>query len=395
MNEMRFDFGSGDGGFFKGPEFDYHHTDWYKLFSENKAEIFLADRVLSQMGVHQLRDFLIVCRNSLKVGGRLRVGETDWNHGSSLSDAAQRFDVEALTELFSSVGLASSPVEFCDRQGILHEFEPSFAKYGRIEGSSRLKSRGDDQARQCSSLIVDGVKVSDERQGVNGFEDKIFAVGDSHIRFLSGCDESTPEWPAGQDAIRFEGYSSKFIGLHIGPGLAFNLNTLNTKNHSREKFEGLISTGALPKSSKIMFSFGEIDCRFHVCRQADRQVRDIEAIVDAITDEYGMFLDWVQSQGFSASVWAIPSVTWIQETTDQNNPIYGSYEQRHLAAARFNARMRDLCHIRKIPFLSVFETVRDASGVARKELFFDVLHLSQRARPLLHDLMPAGLLPGV
>jgi hypothetical protein len=64
-----------------------------------------------------------------------------------------------------------------------------------------------------------------------------------------------------------------------------------------------------------------------------------------------------------------------------------------MAATRFNARMKDICRRRNMPFLSVLDMVRDASGTPRKDLFFDVLHLSQRARPLLHSLMPSGLLP--
>jgi hypothetical protein len=398
MHEGRINFGDGELGFFKGPDFDFRHTDWYKLFSATKADIFLADRILCLMGNHQLRDFLVVCRNSLKVGGRVRIGEIDGNRiheaAAARSNPVQSFDIERVTDLLASVGLVPSPVEFRDRAGVLHEFEPSFAKYGHVKGSSRLDPCGTDVGdRAFSSLIIDGVKISDDREGSNGFADKIFAVGDSHIRFLSGCDEAVRDWPAGQDAIKFEGYSSKFIGLHLGPGLAFNLNTPNTKNRSREKIEGLIRSGVLFKGSSIMFSFGEIDCRYHVCRQADRQAQAIQDIVDQITDEYAVFLDWVQAQGFRASVWGIPSVTWIKETTTSDNPVYGSYAQRHMAAARFNARMKDLCGLRSIPFLSVLDTISDAEGALHKELFFDALHLSQRARPLLHGLMPSGLWP--
>jgi len=404
MQAARIDFGESDDSFSKGLDFDYRHTDWYKLFTEKKAEIFLADRVLSRMGPHQLRDFLVVCRNSLKIGGRLRIGESDANHASHQAQAGtfQSFDIETLTNLLASVGLAPNPVEFRDRVGHLHEFAPDFEHYGRIESSSRLdpsrglgrESRRGDNNDPFASLIVDGVKISDERTGANGFKDKIFAVGDSHVRFLSGCDEgSYDRHAAGQGVIRFEGYSSKFIGLHVGPGLAFNLNTPNTRNHSREKVEELIGTGALPKGAKVMFSFGEIDCRFHVCRHADRQADAIEAVVDGIADEYAIFLDWVAAQGFSPSVWGIPSVSRLGETSDQQNPVYGSYEQRLMAADRFNARLKDICKTRDMPFLCVLDKVSDESGNPRQDLFFDVLHLSQRARPLLHGLMPYGLLP--
>ncbi|MGO9132661.1 MAG: hypothetical protein ACLP8A_01240 [Methylovirgula sp.] len=55
--------------------------------------------------------------------------------------------------------------------------------------------------------------------------------------------------------------------------------------------------------------------------------------------------------------------------------------------------MKDICGLRKMPFLSVFDMVVDTNGLLRKELFFDAPHLSQRARPLLHGLMPFGALP--
>ena len=149
-------------------------------------------------------------------------------------------------------------------------------------------------------------------------------------------------------------------------------------------------TDGLPPGAQLMFSFGEIDCRFHVCRQAEQQGRPDNEIVDGICETYLTFLDGVAARGFRPMVWAPFAASWATEWGDPERPIHGSYERRHAAVARFNARMREGCERRGHGFVSLFAALHDVAGMPRQEYFSDVLHLGQRARPLLHAIMPHG-----
>ncbi|ESQ90781.1 hypothetical protein ABAC460_08090 [Asticcacaulis sp. AC460] len=394
--EIRWDLGDGQPGFVSGGDLPPRHH-WY--LKAGQVATLIGDRILSYVSDHEARDILLAAARALKPGGRFRIVETDWNHPSGAYldwaqhfNPKQKFTVSSLIDLLQSVNLAPAPVEFCDDARHQHAFPAHFDLYGQTRRSSRTDSRAADPDLKFSSLIVDGIKVS-EGTGPGGYTDKIYAVGDSHVRFLAGRDEGIYDWPAGKHAIAFEGYSARFTGLHLGPGLAFNLNSANSKNASKEKIEGLLRDGDIPKGAEILFSFGEIDCRYHVCRQAEAQGRPIPEIVDQVTEQYGIFLDRIAAFGYRVGVWAPPLATWHEETLDPNNPIHGTFEQRHFAIRRFNQRMEDFCRQRNMPFLSLFDLVHDDAGRPIRDWFCDVLHLSQRARPLLYDLMPDGRLP--
>ncbi|EGF91940.1 hypothetical protein ABI_03720 [Asticcacaulis biprosthecium C19] len=394
--DIRWDLGEGQPGFASGANLPARHH-WY--LKGGQVCNIIGDRILSYISDHEARDLVLAAARALKVGGRLRIVETDGNHPSqTYRDWAQRFapqqtfTISSLVALLQSVNLAPALVEFCDDTRRQHAFPPHFDLHGWTKRSSRTDSRANDPDLKFSSLIVDGVKYS-EGTGAGGYTDKIYAIGDSHVRFLAGRDEGIYEWPANKNAIPFEGYSSRFVGLHLGPGLAYNLNTANSKNASKEKIEGLLRDGDVPNGAEILFSFGEIDCRYHACRQSEAQGRPISDIVDDITDQYAMFLDRIAAAGYRVGVWGVPLATWHEVTMDTNNPIHGSFEHRQMAVRRFNQRMAEACHQRHIPFLSLFDQVHDDQGQPIQDWFCDVLHLSQKARTLLYKLMPDGRLP--
>lgn len=388
-------FGTSRSGFEVFDKSGLVDTSWYKNLLGKKAEAFFVEHQLQYLSEHAALDFLITCRNSLEVGGRIRIADPDWNHPSQmyLEHASQfrpqlRNNVSSLVRLLWKAGYTSYPIEFWDDHGVFHsDAMLSYDQFGTVTRSSHNDPRAHDPDLKFSSLVVDGVKFSEECDGL-GYDEKIIAIGDSHIRFLAGKDETSG---AHQDICRvFKGFSAKFVGYHVGPALAFNLDKYGTKTFALEQIESLIKKNILPIGAQVMFSFGEIDCRYHICRQAEAKGMTVDEIVDLVCKKYGDFLERIEREGYRPMVWAPFATTWSDRWDDPEHPVYGSYQQRDRAIQRFNDVMKDFCRRHSYGFLSLYGNLLDKKGELIRSYFCDTIHLSQAARHLLHKIAPNG-----
>src|SRR5688572_14012526 len=102
---------------------------------------------------------------------------------------------------------------------------------------------------------------------------KVVCIGDSHASFFAGQDLIQSVYP--EASINTIPYLE---GIRLGAVLAYSLHKENTTNRGRERLFELVST--LDKDQvSILFCFGEIDCRFHILNQADRQGISLEESV--------------------------------------------------------------------------------------------------------------------
>jgi hypothetical protein len=239
-----------------------------------------------------------------------------------------------------------------------------------------------------SSLILDARRDPEARPDP-AWPERIFAVGDSHVRFLAGRDETSGRETRG-DTNWYSDMSARMVGIHLGPGLAHNANRPGARSRCFEKLCRLIEgpTPAIPRGARILLSFGEIDCRYHVVRQSEAQGRPIEEIVDEICAAYAGLLDRLALAGYRPGIWGAVAPSWLERGGDPEHPIHGSFAQRLAATRRFNARMAEACTSRGLPFLGLVEELLDAAGRTDRRWFADGIHLSQRARPLIYGRLP-------
>ncbi len=135
---------------------------------------------------------------------------------------------------------------------------------------------------------------------------------------------------------------TNFYTFHLGPALAFNMNRYDASTKAREKAEILFSHGFIRKNQAVMCALGEIDCRVHVLRHAEKRGGDFRPVVDEIVANYSEFLKYA-AQEHPVYVWgAVPS----QKDFAPDNPEfprYGTEIQRNLATEYFNHRMQAVC----------------------------------------------------
>jgi hypothetical protein len=216
----------------------------------------------------------------------------------------------------------------------------------------------------------------------NGIGDmKIHCIGDSHANFFSGFDEMQPEWPAPDIKNRLPFFRS----YRIGPVLAYNIGEYGTTTRGREKLEELLSL--LEPGNKIMFCFGEIDCRAHIILQSQKQNRPLKTVIEKVVERYFSMILQVRTLGFEPLIWnVIPSApTEINDriTVPPQYLFHGSCEERNRVTRHFNQNLKILADAEGIKFLSLFDRLFLQNGSVNLSYFSDEIHLSQKAMPLV------------
>jgi lysophospholipase L1-like esterase len=214
----------------------------------------------------------------------------------------------------------------------------------------------------------------------------IYCIGDSHVSFFSGIDWIQPLWPEKSDDVY-----PFFKSIRLGAVLAYNLCKTGTRWRGRERlFEFLKIKN--PADGKIMLSFGEIDCRAHLVKQATLQHRSIDSVVRECVERYFSVVREVKDKGYDVLIWnAIPS-TRHDKIPDIEAPVYGTCLERNYATRVFNEYVQELCSVAGIRFLSVFDELVNEEGLTRTEYYLDAVHLSQKAMSIalekIKELVP-------
>jgi hypothetical protein len=218
----------------------------------------------------------------------------------------------------------------------------------------------------------------------------IHCLGDSHVSFFSGRDTIPPVWPCPADDLL-----PWFKTHHLGPALAFNLSRTGTRTQGRERLLEILAT-AVPAGATVLLSFGEIDCRAHLPKQAEQRGLPLEQVVDECLDAYFNTVAEVAGMGFRVIVYnALYSHARERadgKRKDGDYAAYGTWSERMRAVALFNTGAKLRCGRIGLPFLATLPHLTDRRGRPLRWYFFDSIHLSQRAMPIaLREL--AALLP--
>ncbi|WP_269540872.1 hypothetical protein [Cerasicoccus fimbriatus] len=211
----------------------------------------------------------------------------------------------------------------------------------------------------------------------------IHCIGDSHVAFFSGSNST---WIENGEDRAWE----CFRAYHLGPVLAYNLPSTNTTTKGREKLFYLLDNHITP-GSWVMTVFGEIDCRAHLLKQAEKKQLPIEDVTAACVQRYFSVVQEIESRDYHVIVYnSIPSLPLHgDEQTGQANcyPVYRSQAERNEAVQAFNFQMCELCSEHGIKFLNTYDKIVDATGRPNGDLYCDEIHLGQKAMPFTFDAL--------
>lgn len=198
----------------------------------------------------------------------------------------------------------------------------------------------------------------------------IHAIGDSHVMLFTGQDVLPPVYPEKSDDKLKE-----FKTYRLGPVLAYNL--AEAGHPSREKLFFVV--GKVPKQSKVMLCFGEIDCRAHVVKQAQLQSISILKAAAKVAERYFEVVKEVAALR-ETIVWC-PTPQSASTHSSNKFPTVGTNEERNQATYYFIATLNALASREGIATADIYFKLVNR-WVSDERYFFDSAHLSQKALPL-------------
>jgi hypothetical protein len=209
---------------------------------------------------------------------------------------------------------------------------------------------------------------------------RYLVIGDSHTAFFSGRAAFVPPHPEGP----FE--HGAFEVAHVGPGLAASLVERESQNRTRAKALEVLEARNPADYAGVILCFGEIDCRFHIVRRAQRSPLPAPAAlarsIDVTAHRYLSFIAELAMRGWRPVVFgpvASSVATWPEP---YEWPTLGTVEERNALTQRFSERIASGCGAVGADYVSLIESLVDDTGRTREELYFDGVHLGPQAWPL-------------
>ena len=233
---------------------------------------------------------------------------------------------------------------------------------------------------------------------VKGPIEPLTCLGDSNTMFFAGAERLRfvryrrsafwkPHWiNRGLDLLPC------FRVFHVGPATAWKAGDFGSSTRSREKIEILMKKDLKP-GSRVLLSFGEIDCRIHMAKAVLADGK-IEEVVEKTAAKYVKLPRLFAERGFRPVVWGVPQVIPKDEALSSPTfPFIGPWELRRDITYAYIARLKEHCAAAGIPMVALAGTYHDPAVKPERALFHDGTHLSQRLMPLaLAELQKAGVL---
>lgn len=206
----------------------------------------------------------------------------------------------------------------------------------------------------------------------------IIVIGDSHVNFFGKREEICWHPLCMEERINICPAKGNIDAIHVGPGLAYNLNIDNCTNRTKEKIEWL-DKYYIKKDDIIVFSFGEIDIRAHLFLEAERQNIDWEKICENIVFNYiQMLRHYVMMDKAKIFVWAPVASKPIKNEKSEIDAI-GDERSRNIATEYFIKILGEECAKIGVSVLTIFNNLIDENYKTKTEYYSDEIHLSKRA----------------
>jgi hypothetical protein len=191
----------------------------------------------------------------------------------------------------------------------------------------------------------------------------IYCIGNSHANFFTNTAPGAYlRWSKGDI----------FMSYFANPMIAYNFKN----NHYLEVVKALKDVGSFSmESDYVMPIVGEIDCRWHLPFQINKQERNVESVVEECVDRYFQSILDFKSEGYNIVVWGGHPSTTGGHDDRPSSPVYGECLGRNKIAKYWSDSLEKLCLFHKIPFVALVDELIDSDGLTRMEHFRDNFHL--------------------
>lgn len=198
--------------------------------------------------------------------------------------------------------------------------------------------------------------------------ERIYCIGDSHVGLF-------------QKKIEYE-KKNIFKVFHIGPATAYNLIKKKNSTGSNEKITQILKE-EIPKKSKVLLCFGEIDCRAHILKQAKLNNKDWRKIVNNCVKRYIQFIKNLKRKDYRIIIFGIVPSSPDSIIKNPNYPTYGNQITRNRVTEYFNNLLEKRTEREGFEFISIFKKLIDKDYKTILYYLEDGVHLSSKAKPFV------------
>lgn len=220
----------------------------------------------------------------------------------------------------------------------------------------------------------------------------IHCIGNSHALMFSGSSvppRKFPIWPRRHAYDR----TSFFKTYSLGPIIAYNFY-----EHHHSKAMHVINTVRVSKENDyVMFCIGEVDCRWHIPKQAELQNRTLEDVTIECVQRYFRSLNEIHDLGYKVMAWMAQPSTTYGHSDNIESPVYQTCEIRNHISSVYNAELKKLCDASNIYFLDIFDRLLDPNTkLTNMSYYIDYCHLDPiKVVPMVMEkLLQDGLIKG-
>jgi len=192
----------------------------------------------------------------------------------------------------------------------------------------------------------------------------IYAIGNSHAHFF------TNSHPADSKG-RFK--NEYFTSYSLGPTIAYNFY-----EHHLDKLIKLIESKEVNilQEDYILLVVGEVDCRWHLPKQAEQQKRNIDEIINECINRFFRTHLFLKENGYNVISWGGHPSTTSGHNDDPSNPVYGDCLYRNIIAKKWDKYLNYISLVNSIPNISIIDDLIDKDGLTKMEYFIDYCHLN-------------------
>ena len=193
----------------------------------------------------------------------------------------------------------------------------------------------------------------------------IYCFGNSHAHFFTDSTPST----VGEGELKSE-YCRSFS---LGPVIAYNFIT----NHFPWMIN-ILNSLPIQVNDPIIITIGEVDCRWHLPKQAELQNKDIKSIVHECIDRFFTSHLYLKNAGYKVVGWGGHPSTTSGHNDDPSNPVYGDCITRNKISLEWNDYLKEKCKINNILFTSIVRDLINVDGLTKMEYYKDYCHLDSK-----------------
>lgn len=224
---------------------------------------------------------------------------------------------------------------------------------------------------------------------VNKNKKTFYVIGDSHTDVFSknkfekkrdiGC--ALKQWFLKANYC----CAPMFITYHLGAVTAYGSFSSQSSTRCKEKINYLIENGFLPKKCNVILSFGEIDCRVHILRQAELMGIPWQQVVCNVVQHYSRLICFLNNKGFNVFVYGPVGSQSDEVGFDPSYPRYGNEKIRNEITKNFTDCLIKFCSEKNIPVISILTNLVSNDLTTNDKFYRDGVHLNDEGRELLMD----------